>query len=65
VKHVVFGVLLGLCAAFPHLAGQGAAPLALAARWVACQPLAWAFTAGAVAGPRIARRTFRRPPWTA
>jgi hypothetical protein len=65
VKHVVFGVLLGLCGAFPHLAGWGAAPLAPAAVWVAAQPLVWAFAAGAVVGPRLVRAVFRRLPWTA
>jgi hypothetical protein len=65
VKHVIAGVLLGLCAAFPHLAGRDAVPLAPAALWVAAQPLVWAFVAGAVVGPRLVRAVFRRLPWTA
>lgn len=60
MKWVLLGVLLGLCAAFPHAAGQGAAPILAAARWTAVQPLLWAFCAGIVARPRLARRFPRR-----
>lgn len=56
MKTVLFGVLLGLVLAFPHLAGRDAALLSPAAVWVAAQPLVWAFVAGAVVGPRVARR---------
>jgi hypothetical protein len=59
VKALVLGVLLGLVAVFPHLAGQGAALIALAAHWVAAQPLVWAFAAGVIARPRLARRLTR------
>lgn len=60
MKHVMFGVLLGLVLVFPHLAGQGAAPLLPVAVWAATQPLVWAFVAGAVVGPRTARAV---NPW--
>lgn len=62
MKHLLLGVLLGLCAAFPHLAGQGAAPIESAARWVAVQPAVWVFAAGFFARPHLARRLFRRIP---
>jgi hypothetical protein len=58
VRHIVLGVLLGLCGAFPHLAGQGAAPLAPAALWAASQPAVW-LLAAAVARPRHVRRLLR------
>jgi hypothetical protein len=62
VKTILLGVLLGLVAAFPHLAGQGAAPAGTAAHWVAAQPLLWAFAAGLLARPWIARRLHRSTP---
>lgn len=58
MKTVLFGLLLGLLAAFPHLA----VPLVDAGRVLAVQPLVWAFCAGAVTGPRIVRRLPRRLP---
>lgn len=58
MKTVPFGLLLGLLAAFPHLT----MPLADTARWLAVQPLLWAFTAGAITRPRLARRITRRNP---
>jgi hypothetical protein len=63
VKTALAGVLLGLVAAFPHLAGQGAAPLVPVVLWAASQPIVWAFTAGALVGPRTARALLRRFPW--
>jgi hypothetical protein len=62
VKHLVLGVLLGLVAAFPALAGRGTAPIETAAHWVAAQPLLWAFAAGVITRPRIARRFHRSTP---
>lgn len=62
MKHLLFGVLLGLSVVFPHLAGQGAALIPAAAAWAAEQPLLWAFAAGLLARPRIARRLTRRAP---
>jgi hypothetical protein len=62
VKHLLLGLLLGLVAVFPHLAGQGAALIPPAAVWAAGQPLLWAFVAGAIARPRIARRLHRSTP---
>lgn len=56
MKTLLLGVLLGLCVAFPHLAGQGAALIASAAVWAAGQPVVWAFAAGLLARPRLARR---------
>ncbi|MBY8879733.1 hypothetical protein [Actinacidiphila acidipaludis] len=56
MKTVLLGLLLGLLAAFPHLA----APLLAAGRVVAVQPLLWAFCAGLAARPRIVRRFSRR-----
>jgi hypothetical protein len=55
-------VLTGLLAAFPHLAASGLAPVAAAAGWMAAQPLAWGFCAGAACGPRILRHLPRRHP---
>lgn len=49
---VILGLMLGLLVAFPHLA----LPVVSVAHWLALQPLAWAFCAGVVARPRIARR---------
>ena len=60
MKHLILGVLLGLVAAFPHLAGQGAAPIETAAHWVAAQPLVWAFAAGLLARTHPVRRLARR-----
>lgn len=60
MRWVLLGVLLGLCAAFPHAAGQGAAPVLAAGHWLAGQPLLWAFCAGIVARPHLARRIPRR-----
>lgn len=62
MKHIVLGVLLGLLAAFPHLAAQGAAPIETAARWLLGLPLVWAFGAGLIARPRLTRRLPRRLP---
>ncbi|MFF7192673.1 hypothetical protein ACFZAM_03005 [Streptomyces sp. NPDC008079] len=59
MKHIVLGVLLGLCGAFPHLAQQGAAPLGTAALWATAQPVVWLLLAAAVARPRHVRRLFR------
>lgn len=55
---VILGLMLGLLVAFPALA----LPVVSAAHWLALQPLVWAFVAGAIARPRIARRLPRR--WT-
>lgn len=55
---VALGVLLGLLAAFPHLA----LPVVAAAHWIALQPLVWAFAAGVIARPRMAQHLPRR--WT-
>lgn len=60
MKTVLFGVLLGLVAAFPALAGQGAAPIASAGLWLAAQPLLWVFALGFAARPRLARHIYRR-----
>lgn len=57
-KTLLLGLLLGVLAAFPHLA----APLVPAARAIAMQPLLWAFAAGLIARPRLARRLTRRTP---
>lgn len=62
MKHLVLGLLLGLVAVFPHLAGQGAALIPSAASWAAGQPLLWAFAAGVIARPWIARRLHRSSP---
>jgi hypothetical protein len=56
MKTLLLGLLLGLLAAFPHLA----APLVAAGLSLAVQPLVWAFCAGLVARPHIARRFSRR-----
>jgi hypothetical protein len=56
VKTLVLGLLLGVLVAFPHLLQ----PLIPLAQEAARQPLLWAFTAGALARPRIARRLTRR-----
>jgi hypothetical protein len=56
VKTLLLGLLLGLLAAYPHLAE----PLATGVHWLAAQPLLWAFGAGAAARPRLARRLTRR-----
>jgi hypothetical protein len=60
MKHVLTGLLLGLLAAFPHLAAQAAAPVEDAARWLLAQP---AVTAATVAYATVLglRRTRRRP----
>lgn len=55
---VLLGILLGLLAAFPHLA----VPVVSAAQWLALQPFVWAFAAGVITRPRIARRLPRRLP---
>jgi hypothetical protein len=55
VKTILLGLMIGLLAAYPHLA----VPLAAGAHWLAAQPLLWAFTAGAIARPRLALRA----PW--
>jgi hypothetical protein len=52
VKYVVLGLLVGLCLAFPALA----ALVVAAGHWLAAQPLLWAFCAGIVARPHLARR---------
>jgi hypothetical protein len=56
VKTILLGLLLGLLAVYPHLATAAAAP---AMSWLVGQPIAWAFTAGILARPRIARRLTR------
>lgn len=56
MKHLILGLLLGLVAAFPHLAVQGAAPVEAAARWLLAQPALWAFAAGTIVRPRLTRR---------
>jgi hypothetical protein len=57
VKLTVFlGLALGLLVAFPALA----VPVMSVAHWLALQPVVWAFAAGIVARPRIARRLPRR-----
>jgi hypothetical protein len=55
MRAVLLGLLLGLLAAFPHLA----LPAVTAAHWLAMQPVVWAFVAGVVARPRIVRHI----PW--
>lgn len=61
MKHILLGVLVGLLAAFPHLAAQGAVPVETTARWLAVQP---AVVAAAVAYATVLglRRTRRRLP---
>jgi succinate dehydrogenase/fumarate reductase flavoprotein subunit len=59
MKHVVLGLLLAVCVLFPHLFALAAAPLGSTALRLAVQPLVWAFVAGLVARPRIARRLTR------
>lgn len=49
---VLAGLLLGLLLAFPQLL----VPVAALARYAASQPLLWAFAAGVIARPWIARR---------
>jgi hypothetical protein len=56
MRYVVLGLLLAACLLFPHAAVLTAAPVLAAARWVAAQPLVWAFVAGIAARPRLARR---------
>lgn len=60
MKHLLFGILLGLLAAYPHLAMQGAAPIEAAARCALGLPIVWAFAAGLLARPRVARLLPRR-----
>lgn len=60
MRHVLLGVLLGLVAVFPHLAGRGAAPIESAALWVASQPIVWAFTAGLLTRTPARRYLTRR-----
>lgn len=55
MKTILLGLLLGLLAAFPHLA----LPLAAGTHWITLQPIAWAFTAGLLTRPHIARRLTR------
>lgn len=58
MKTVLLGLLLGVLAAYPHLA----VPAVPVVRALATQPLLWAFCAGLAARPRITRRLFRRIP---
>lgn len=58
MKTLILGLLLGVLAAFPHLLQ----PLIPMTQEAAHQPLLWAFTAGALTRPRIARRLTRRAP---
>jgi hypothetical protein len=46
VKHVLLGLLLGLAAAFPAAAGQGAAPILAAFGWLLAQPAVCVAAAG-------------------
>lgn len=52
---IILGLLLAVLVLFPALAAA-AGPVAL---WLARQPVLWAFAAGIVARPRLARRI----PW--
>jgi hypothetical protein len=58
MRSVILGLLLGLLLAYPHLL----LPLVPLARTAVGQPLLWAFAAGVIARPRIARRLVRRAP---
>lgn len=58
MRSVVCGLLLAVLVAFPHLL----LPLVPLAQDAAVQPLLWAFAAGIIARPRIARRLTRRTP---
>lgn len=62
MRIVFAGLLLGLLAAFPHLSLPLLAAAGHGARALAVQPVCWAFAAGVVVGPRIARRLPRRLP---
>lgn len=53
---LTLGILLGLMAAFPALGTAVLGLLGAAAVTVAAQPVVWAFTAGLLARPRLARR---------
>jgi hypothetical protein len=56
VKALLLGLLLGLLAAYPHLAVAAAVP---ALAWLLGQPVVWAFAAGLIARPCTARRLTR------
>lgn len=58
MKTLILGLLLGVLVAFPHLLP----PLIPLAQEAAHQPLLWAFAAGVIARPWIARRLTRRAP---
>lgn len=57
MKTILLGLLLGLLAAFPHLV----LPLVVEGLH-SVEPLGWAFVAGLIARPRLARRIPRRNP---
>lgn len=59
MRYVALGLLLAAIVLYPHLAVLAAAPLGTAALWMAGQPIVWAFAAGLIARPRIARRIGR------
>lgn len=59
MRHLALGLLLGLLVAFPPLAVLLGHLVLAVAVWAAGQPAAWAFVAGMVARPHLARRT----PW--
>lgn len=62
MKYIALGLLLGLFAAFPHLAVLAAAPAVTAGLWTAGQPAAWAFLAGLTARTRLPRRPGAHTP---
>lgn len=59
-RYVLLGLLFGLLVLFPHLALLAALCVRYTVVWLAGQPTVWAFAAGAIARPRIARHVPRR-----
>lgn len=59
MKHLILGLLLAALVLHPALALLLAAPLGTAALWALAQPVVWAFTAGIITRPHIARRLAR------
>lgn len=62
MRHLILGLLLAALVLHPGLALLLAAPLGAAALWLLAQPLLWAFTAGAITRPHLARRFTRSTP---